>query len=214
MQHRPERLGDRERGGGAVVVGANGRHDRDFVRELGQELEGVGVGPVEVVDEQHAAVQGAGGRGDDLGAGAGQCDAARSLQREVGHPPQGLHRAAERGPAAELRAHRVQHGRLSNSCLTDEGARVPPTHEIEDGPDLLVAADEHGRRVVSPSAPEPERICTGMAGIGDACPSTCWEHASGAGEGEEQPGQGVGLRGSRRSRSCAGNAGCTWSWGA
>ena len=156
MQHRPERLRDRERGGGAVVVGANGRHDRDLVRELGQELEGVGVGPVEVVDEQDAAVQGGGGRGDDLGAGAGQRDAARALQREVGHPPQGLHRAAERGPAAELRAHRVQHRRLANSCLTDQGARVSPTHEIEDGPDLLVAADEHGRRVVSPSASEPE----------------------------------------------------------
>ena len=54
----PSAVRDRERAGGAVVVGAHGRHDRDLVRELGQELERVGVGPVEVVDEQHAAVQG------------------------------------------------------------------------------------------------------------------------------------------------------------
>ena len=114
------------------------------MRELGQDLEGVRIGPVQVVEEQHAGPERGDRRVHHRGAAATEREPARPLQGEVRHPAERLDGAAEGGSVTELGAHRVQDRRLPNSCLPDEDAGRPPGDQVEDRPDLLVAAYEHG----------------------------------------------------------------------
>ena len=127
------------------VVGADGRDDRDLVRELragspacrgrpSAGRRGAARGPERGDRRVHHRGPAATRARCRRPAGArGRASSAAAAPRR---------RARPASPSSARTACRID--RLANSCLTDQDAGSPPIHEVEDRPDLLVAADEHG----------------------------------------------------------------------
>ena len=85
---------------------------------------------------------------EHFGARSREREPAGPLQREIRHPPQRLHRAAEQGAGPELGAEGIEDCGLADSRLARERARSARGDEIDHLAELGISPDQHRRRVV------------------------------------------------------------------